>query len=215
MRDLTPDEIIKIHDRVQATFNVFAGIKDLGLIEAIAARPSTKIHSGFEPYDTVFLKAASIMEGIIRFHPFVDGNKRTALLATYVYLKLNGYSVVYPLSAVRFSVEIAKFDKTDQESTNQLIQEIANWLKKRSARNALSLALKIWRYYTGPVLLAALPVIIGQTQYTRKKLQRWLAIDIYPEYQNEGTTTMRFIGDILIGKYSGLLSKSDAAQTSR
>ncbi|WOV93890.1 MAG: Fic family protein [Candidatus Nitrosoabyssus spongiisocia] len=49
-----------------------------GLLDSIVKRPNLKIDNEFM-YDNIFLKASCILEGIIRWHPFADGNKRHLL----------------------------------------------------------------------------------------------------------------------------------------
>lgn len=64
-------------------------ITDLGLADSALARPK----GGFgeeEFYPSLEAKAAALLDGILRNHPFVDGNKRLALLATLQFLHLNG-----------------------------------------------------------------------------------------------------------------------------
>ena len=58
----------------------------------------------------------------MRWHAFTDGNKRTGLIATETFLKINGYFCLYPLDAVRFSVKVAATQRENQEITNRLIQ---------------------------------------------------------------------------------------------
>lgn len=69
------------------------GIKDIGLFESALYEPK----QGFENqdlYPDVISKAACYMRSFAMNHPFHDGNKRTALLATMVFLEMNGYRVV-------------------------------------------------------------------------------------------------------------------------
>jgi len=63
------------------------GIRDEGLLESALARPQNLARYG-EP--TVFELAASYAYGIARNHPFIDGNKRTAFVASTLFLRLNG-----------------------------------------------------------------------------------------------------------------------------
>lgn len=65
-----------IHEKVEEAFNVFSGVKDYGLVKAVAERPNTRLYTGFEPYDNIYLKVASLMEGIIRWHPSVLRQKQ-------------------------------------------------------------------------------------------------------------------------------------------
>jgi death on curing protein len=66
------------------------GLKDENSLEAALARPQQKANYG-EP--DVFELAAAYLFGIARNHPFSDGNKRTAFVASYAFLRLNGFVV--------------------------------------------------------------------------------------------------------------------------
>jgi len=66
------------------------GVRDLNALQAALDRPL----SGFgevQVFPTVLLRAAALGHGIATAHPFVDGNKRTALLATVALLELHGW----------------------------------------------------------------------------------------------------------------------------
>jgi death-on-curing protein len=65
-------------------------VKDAGLLEAALSRPRTSAF-GEEVYTTLELKAASIMHSIIRNHPMIDGNKRTAWALMVTFIFINGY----------------------------------------------------------------------------------------------------------------------------
>ena len=64
------------------------GIRDPGLLEAALFRPQT----GY--YPTLIEEAAALWESLSQNHPFVDGNKRTAFAATYVFLAINGLDII-------------------------------------------------------------------------------------------------------------------------
>ncbi|MCX8998986.1 type II toxin-antitoxin system death-on-curing family toxin [Rhizobiaceae bacterium BDR2-2] len=64
------------------------GLKDENALEAALARPLNKAAYGEE---NVFALAAAYLYGIARNHPFSDGNKRTAFLAAFTFLLLNGF----------------------------------------------------------------------------------------------------------------------------
>ena len=107
MSEISVEEIISLHDSVVKRFKITQGIINQSNLESVVKRPNLQVNGEYI-YKDVFSKAASIMEGIIRWHPFADGNKRTALLATLYYLKLDGYGTAVPLSAVRYTVKIEK-----------------------------------------------------------------------------------------------------------
>ena len=76
-----------MHDRQLAEHGGGEGVRDAGLLESALQRPVNKFAYG-EP--DLFDLAAAYAYGIARNHPFVDGNKRTALVASFTFLKLNG-----------------------------------------------------------------------------------------------------------------------------
>ena len=85
-RWLRLDVALAIHERLISEFGGDAGIRDLGLLESAIARPK-QIYS-YENSDLSTLAAAYTV-GIVRNHPFVDGNKRVGFLASLIFLGLN------------------------------------------------------------------------------------------------------------------------------
>ncbi len=81
------DVIVSIHERLLADHGGPPGIRDWGLLESALARPRQILAYG-EP-DLADL-AAAYAAGIVRNHPFVDGNKRSGFMAAYVFLACNG-----------------------------------------------------------------------------------------------------------------------------
>lgn len=79
---------IASHDEQLAEHGGAAGVRDMSMLESAMARPLNLIAYG-EP-DIADL-AASYAFGIARNHPFVDGNKRTALVVSETFLMLNGH----------------------------------------------------------------------------------------------------------------------------
>lgn len=63
-------------------------VRDVGLLEAAVHRPRTSV-LGQDAYPDLFAKAAALLHSLARNHPLVDGNKRLAWLATYVFLAKN------------------------------------------------------------------------------------------------------------------------------
>jgi death on curing protein len=84
---LTRQTVLSIHAEQIEAFGGAAGVRDMGLVEAAVFRPQT----GY--YADVIEEAAALWESLSQNHPFVDGNKRTAFAATYVFLGLNGYEL--------------------------------------------------------------------------------------------------------------------------
>jgi death on curing protein len=70
-------------------------VRDLGLLDAAAHRPRTSL-MGHDAYPSLDEKAAVLPESIARNHPLVDGNKRLAWLALFVFYGLNGVDLAAP-----------------------------------------------------------------------------------------------------------------------
>jgi len=81
------DDILAIHTDQIERYGGGQGIRDPGLLEAALFRPQT----GY--YPTLIEEAAALWESLSQNHPFVDGNKRTAFAATYVFLVINGLDI--------------------------------------------------------------------------------------------------------------------------
>lgn len=89
---LTPQQVLFIHARLLATSGGEPGIRDLGLLESAVARPQATF-DGVDLYPDLYLKAAALMASLAQNHPFVDGNKRTAITAASMFLLRNGRRV--------------------------------------------------------------------------------------------------------------------------
>lgn len=84
------------------------GIRDLGLLEAALARPRATF-DGKDLYPTLFAKAAVLAESIVKNHPFVDGNKRMAIVLACIFLERNGYRCsAMQKEWVKFGLELAE-----------------------------------------------------------------------------------------------------------
>jgi len=79
-----------IHDAQLAEHGGAAGLRDEGALESSLARP-INLHAYGET--DIYRLAAAYAFGIVRNHPFVDGNKRTGFLAAYVFLRMNDHNL--------------------------------------------------------------------------------------------------------------------------
>lgn len=86
---LTVEQVLAIHDRVIAEFGGETGVLDQGLLESGVGIPAAQFEGAFLHEDLAAMAAAYLFH-ICRNHPFMDGNKRTALAAAEVFLVLNG-----------------------------------------------------------------------------------------------------------------------------
>ena len=81
----TAQQILFIHARLIDATGGEHGVLDLELLEAAVARPQA-IFEGVDLHTGLFQKAVALMESLAQNHPFVDGNKRTAIAAATLFL---------------------------------------------------------------------------------------------------------------------------------
>ncbi|WP_084448742.1 type II toxin-antitoxin system death-on-curing family toxin [Desulfovibrio inopinatus] len=92
-RWLSEKFILAVHDEHIAVHGGSEGIRDPGLLSSALARPQNLLAYSSP---NIFDLAAAYAFGIIRNHPFVDGNKRTSFLAAYVFLDVNEWELIAP-----------------------------------------------------------------------------------------------------------------------
>lgn len=84
---ITVEDCVSFHDKLLARFGGAGGVRDPGLLASALARPQ---HLFAYETPTIFDMAAAYAHGIVKNHPFVDGNKRSGLLAAALFLEANG-----------------------------------------------------------------------------------------------------------------------------
>lgn len=95
VRYLHADELVFINGKVLNNQKILRGelkIRDRERLEAAVARPASSAF-GEDAYKTLQEKVSAMMHSVARNHPFTDGNKRTATIATLFMLVVNGYDV--------------------------------------------------------------------------------------------------------------------------
>lgn len=121
MKLLTLEQLLQIHVFVVDATSGSMGLRDIGRLESAIAMQTQNVF-GEELYPSVVDKSAAIMRAIIADHPFVDGNKRTALLAALTLLELNDIAFAFYAGEIEdFAVRVAT-DKLD-------VPAIASWLQ--------------------------------------------------------------------------------------
>lgn len=104
-RWLTVTAVLTIHEELIAEHGGSSGVRDQGLLESALGHPQNLLAYGKPSLAEL---GASYSFGIARNHPFVDGNKRTALMAAYVFLAMNGQRLIAPeAEAVVMTLELA------------------------------------------------------------------------------------------------------------
>jgi death-on-curing protein len=114
--------VLAIHKRQIAEHGGEDGVRDLGLLSSALARPHNI--SLYEPESDIAKLASGYAYGICKNHPFIDGNKRTAFVATYIFLELNGYHLKTTLEDEYFT-----FLKLAEGSLSE--KEFIEWIRKR------------------------------------------------------------------------------------
>jgi len=119
---LSSQMIIAIHDEQLTIYGGAAGLRDEGMLESALDRPRNKWTS--EQAELAELAAAYAF-GIARNHPFVDGNKRTALLALYTFLGVNGVEFDVPEAEAASIILSLAAGEVSEESLTRWIRD--NW----------------------------------------------------------------------------------------
>lgn len=122
---LTRQMIVAIHDEQLAIHGGASGLRDKGMLESALDRPKNKWS-----YDNADLAelAAAYAFGIARNHPFVDGNKRTSLLALYTFLGVNGIDFVVPEAEAAAMILSLAAGEVSEQSLTRWIRD--NWDSK-------------------------------------------------------------------------------------
>lgn len=118
------DDVLLIHEEQLARYGGGAGIRDAGLLDSALGTPRATFGGDFV-HEDLFAMAAAYAFHIAQNQPFVDGNKRTGLLAALVFLDLNG--VVVPDREGRlYDAMIAIAERrVDKDGFAGLLRELA------------------------------------------------------------------------------------------
>jgi len=113
-RYLSLGDVLTIHEEMTARFGGVNGVRDANGLSSAIGRPQ----SGY--YADVIEEAAALFESLSQNHPFLDGNKRTAIASAAVFLRLNGYKLQFnDLEAYNWLIE--RYEKN--EVTKDRIEE--------------------------------------------------------------------------------------------
>jgi death on curing protein len=117
---LTPEQVLFVHSRLVSETGGGQGVRDLGMLLSALGRLQTT----FDDPD-IFTKTAALMDSLVRNHPFLDGNKRTAITSAALFLRINGYRLVVE------NDEMVLFTMACAQSQRSL-DEIADWFTQFS-----------------------------------------------------------------------------------
>jgi len=124
---LTRQMILAMHDEAVVIFGGLPGVRDMALLDSAIDRPKNLIAYG--DHSSLFDLAAALCFGIVKNHPFLDGNKRTGLLSARALLFLNG-QVFEPAEVDEVTMMVGVADGTVDEAM------LASWLACFSTRRA-------------------------------------------------------------------------------
>lgn len=110
---LNKDVLLVVQEELLARFGGLAGIRDDGLLESALGRPQNMYAYGSP---SLFQLAAAYAHGIVKNHPFMDGNKRVGFIAAYIFLGINGQELDAPEEqAVLETVALAAGDSSEAD----------------------------------------------------------------------------------------------------
>lgn len=120
------DTVLLLHEQSLAEHGGSGGIRDEGLLDSALGRPQNLFGYGSP---NVFDLAASHAFGLVKNHPFLDGNKRTGFVTGVLFLELNGYrfTAAEPDAAIR-TLALAAGEMTEAA--------YAAWLEQHSRKVA-------------------------------------------------------------------------------
>ena len=113
-------DVLATHARLIVLFGGAQGVRDRGALEAALGRPQ----SGY--YRDVIEQAAALLESLSQNHPFVDGNKRTAITVTAGFLRINGFHLNFDdLDAYQFLMQL-------YENNQFRLERLEPWLRQHA-----------------------------------------------------------------------------------
>lgn len=125
---LNKEIILAFHQDQLDKYGGKPGVRDEKLLESALAQPQASF-GGEYVHEDLFQMAAAYGFHLCQNHPFYDGNKRTALIAMYTYLYVNGYQIKADKKSL-FAIMM------DLASGNVKKEELAEYLKKHSKKRA-------------------------------------------------------------------------------
>jgi death on curing protein len=121
---LTKDMVEAFHRESLVRFGGSDGLRDEGLMLSALARPENI--QAYEPEADIFRFAAAYCTGIVKNHPFIDGNKRTGVLCAVVFLGINGVELIFDeATIVTMIYGLAAGDVTEVQ--------LENWLRSSAS----------------------------------------------------------------------------------
>ena len=129
IRFLTVSEVLLIHQNQIEEYGGEYGLRDIGLLSFAVMMPQSSFSGKFLQED-LFEMTSAYLYHICQNHPFIDGNKRTALASSLVFLDLNGLFIEDPEDKLyELVMQTAKGNTTKKEISKKLKEIYENPLK--------------------------------------------------------------------------------------
>lgn len=126
MKYLNLEDLLRLHFEIIEDFGGSHGVRDEGRVQSVIAAPAQEVF-GEEQYPSVHEKAAVYVRNIIADHPFVDGNKRSAITCAGIFLMQNRHQLTAtPKELEDFAVQVAV--------EHLEVPVVVAWLKAHSRR---------------------------------------------------------------------------------
>lgn len=112
------NDVLEIHHEQITEFGGSFGVRDEFLLISAVSRPK----SGY--YSTIIEQASALWESLSQNHPFVDGNKRTALDSTLTFLAINGYNLnIRDEELTKFLLNLYKENKLNFKELHDFLEK--------------------------------------------------------------------------------------------
>jgi death-on-curing protein len=127
---LSLEVVRQIHDEALKQFGGLNGVRDENLLASAVLAPQASF-GGQSPFGDLIEVAAAYLFYLCQNHPFLDGNKRTAMMAAIIFLRLNGVEPA-PDSAKweKLMLDVAA-SKLDRDATTQRLRKLLRRSRKR------------------------------------------------------------------------------------
>ena len=106
-------EAVALHERLLAIDGGAAGVRDQALLESALARPRQRV--AYAERASIVELAAAYTAGVVKNHPFIDGNKRTGFVVGILFLELNGFRFVASEEAAAAAVIALAAGELDED----------------------------------------------------------------------------------------------------
>jgi death-on-curing protein len=127
---LSVELVREIHTEALEKFGGLEGIRDENLLASAVLTPQSSF-GGKSPYADIVDVAAAYLFYICGNHPFLDGNKRTAMMAAIVFLRLNGIDTLPDSERWEQLMLDVAASKLDRDATTRRLRELAKPARKR------------------------------------------------------------------------------------